>query len=87
MTPRSKSKAELRSEGISPTKHQKLVQKFTFHQSLVEEVKSNVIPDRGRARQRTALQTVCGKVVKKYRLGSKCCRDLTVSYRQIQNMS
>jgi hypothetical protein len=83
MTPRSKSVDLLRSEGLTPKKHPKLIKQLTFHNSIVEEVKRNIAPNRGRARQRTALQIVCGKVIKRYRMTSNSSRALGVNRGQI----
>lgn len=39
LTPKSKSVTELINEGISPSKHQKLVKKLTFYNTIVQEVR------------------------------------------------
>lgn len=83
LTPKSKSIHELRSLGISPDKHNRLVKKLTFHNSLVEEIKSKIVPNRGRARQRTALELISGKLIRKYRLRSNSSRALGVNRGQL----
>jgi len=87
MSPKSTAFAVLRQEGLSPTKFQKLARKLTFHNTIVEEVKENVKTNRGRSRQRSLLQVVCGKVMKKYRFASSCSRELGVDRRQISKSS
>ncbi|WAR18386.1 hypothetical protein MAR_000224 [Mya arenaria] len=74
---------ELRHLGISPAKHTRLVKKLTFHNSLVEEIKSRIVQNRGRSRQRTALEVVSGKLMKKYRLRVKSSRALGVNRGQL----
>ena len=86
-SPKSTAFADLRQEGLSPTKFQKLARKLTFHNTMVEEVKEKVKTNRGRSRQRSLLQVVCGKVMKKYRFASSCSRELGVDRRQISKSS
>lgn len=74
----------LRSEGLTPRKHPKLVKHLTFHHGIVSQIKQKVGPQRGRARQRTALQIVCGNVITRYRLASTSSRALGVDRRQIE---
>ncbi|WAR22114.1 hypothetical protein MAR_016088, partial [Mya arenaria] len=83
LTPKSKSIHELRHLGISPAKHTRLVKKLTFHNSLVEEIKSRIVQNRGRSRQRKALEVVSGKLMKKYRLRAKSSRVLGVNRGQL----
>ncbi|KAL4223328.1 hypothetical protein ACF0H5_016799 [Mactra antiquata] len=83
MTPKSKSINLLRSEGLTPKKHPKLTKQLIFHNSMVEEVKENIELSRGRATQRRALQIVCGKVIKRYRMKSNSSKVLGVNRGQI----
>ncbi|WAR06284.1 LOW QUALITY PROTEIN: hypothetical protein MAR_021653, partial [Mya arenaria] len=83
LTPKSKSIHELRHLGISPAKHTRLVKKLTFHNSLVEEIKSRIVQNRGRSCQRKALEVVSGKLMKKYRLRAKSSRALGVNRGQL----
>ena len=83
LTPHSRSKEELRNEGLSPSKHRRLIKKLTFHHTLIEGVKETIKHDRGRSRQRSTLQIVCGKVLKKYRMKSRCSEELNVHRNQV----
>lgn len=83
LTPKSKSADVLRRAGLTPRKHPKLVKHLTFHHAVVEEIKQKVVPQRGRARQRTSLQIMCGNVIKRYRFGSKSSHAFGVDRRQI----
>ncbi|WAR27839.1 hypothetical protein MAR_013543 [Mya arenaria] len=59
--------------------HRQNIQDF-----LVEEIKFRIVQNRGRSRQRTALEVVSGKVMKKYRLRAKSSCALGVKRGQLQ---
>ena len=84
LTPRSLSKAQLRSEGVSPSKHPKLVKTLSFHNSIVEDINKSIEPKRGRAEQREVLSAVCGKSVKRSRCKSRAAKLFEINYHQIE---
>lgn len=57
LTPKSKSKEELRMEGLSPSKYPKIVKKLFFHNSLVNELNESIKQTRGRRRERSVIQS------------------------------
>ena len=71
LTPKSKLKVELRKEGVSPSKHPRLVKTLAFHNSLVKDISESIDPKRGRPEQREIVGAVCGKAIRKNRLKSK----------------
>ena len=83
LTPKSKSKVELRKEDVSPSKHPKLVKTLAFHNSLVKDISESIDPKRGRHEQREIVGAVCGKAIRKNRLKSKAAQNFKINRQQI----
>ena len=83
LTPKSKAEREVHNLGITPTKRRRIVEELTLSNTILTELKENVVEERGRSRQRTLLQNVCGKLMKKYRLQSRFSQAVSVNRKQV----
>ena len=81
LTPKSRSKEELRIEGLSPSKYPKIIKKLSFHNCLVSDLNERIKETRGRRRERSAVQSISGKLIKKYRMKSCLRKEVKVSHR------
>ncbi|MES9883292.1 MAG: hypothetical protein ABW185_20700 [Sedimenticola sp.] len=83
LTPRSKSKAEIRAAGISPSKCPSLVKKLKFHNCVLQQAKTSIKEGGGKPAQRTYLKVLTGKLLKKYRCNSELSRRLKVTRKAV----
>ena len=81
LTPKSRSKEDLRMEGLSPSKYPKIIKKLSFHNCLVNDLNERIKETRGRRRERSAVQSISGKLIKKYRMKSCLRKEVKVSHR------
>lgn len=88
LTPKSKTKLELREAGVSPSKLPlKIVKKLTLANVVFEEVKHATVENQQQRHSAIIHKVVSGKIIKKYRLQTSLMKTCNLTRRGIKTDS
>lgn len=82
-TPKSRTRVEVNSLNMTPNSRKKVRKQLFFKNCLVGDTEASALKAKGRAKQRTVLGIVCGKLIHKYRMGRQISTCLGVHRKQI----
>jgi hypothetical protein len=77
--PRSRAMTKVNNLNMTPKSRRIVRKQLVFKNCLVGDAESSAMKTKGKAKQRTVLSVVCGKLINKYRMGRQMSSCLGVN--------